>query len=60
VRHPAPTLGEFNEAVLGDILGLSPEELAALAAKGVIGTQALPPATKDAKRNAASPTGVMA
>ena len=58
VRHPAPTLGEFNEQVLGDMLGLSPDELAILAAKGVIGTEALPPAPKDAKRK--SPTGVMA
>jgi crotonobetainyl-CoA:carnitine CoA-transferase CaiB-like acyl-CoA transferase len=60
VRHAAPTLGEFNEAVLGDILGLSRDELALLAAKGVIGTEALPPAPKGAKRNAVSQTGATA
>jgi crotonobetainyl-CoA:carnitine CoA-transferase CaiB-like acyl-CoA transferase len=60
VRHPAPTLGEFNEAVLGEILGLSRDELALLAAKGVIGTEALPPTPKGAKRTAVSPTGATA
>jgi crotonobetainyl-CoA:carnitine CoA-transferase CaiB-like acyl-CoA transferase len=36
-RRPAPTLGEHNEAVLGDELGLSRAELDALRADKVIG-----------------------
>jgi len=43
VRYPAPTMGEFNDAVLGGILGLSPAELARLADAEIIGTEALPP-----------------
>jgi crotonobetainyl-CoA:carnitine CoA-transferase CaiB-like acyl-CoA transferase len=39
LRTPAPTLGEHNERVLGRILGLSPEDLRALADEGVIGTR---------------------
>jgi crotonobetainyl-CoA:carnitine CoA-transferase CaiB-like acyl-CoA transferase len=46
VRHAAPTLGEFNEAVLGGILGLSGAELAALTAAAVIGTEGLPPSAQ--------------
>jgi len=42
LRHPAPTLGEYNEAVLGGILGLGSEELERLRAAGVIGTEARP------------------
>jgi crotonobetainyl-CoA:carnitine CoA-transferase CaiB-like acyl-CoA transferase len=42
IRHPAPTLGEFNRYVLGDILGLPDSELDRLAKLGVIGTEALP------------------
>lgn len=38
---PAPTLGEHNDAVLGDDLGLTRAELDALAAEGVIGTRAV-------------------
>jgi len=38
VRRPAPTVGQHNEEVLGEWLGCSPEELAALEAAGVIGT----------------------
>jgi crotonobetainyl-CoA:carnitine CoA-transferase CaiB-like acyl-CoA transferase len=37
----APTLGEHNEPVLGGDLGLTPDELEALAADGVIGTRAV-------------------
>ena len=52
IRHASPTLGEFNRAVLGDILGLSDSELERLAAIGVIGTEALPPHApkKEARR----------
>ena len=39
LRTPAPTLGQHNEAVLGKILGLTSEEIAGLAAEGVIGTR---------------------
>jgi crotonobetainyl-CoA:carnitine CoA-transferase CaiB-like acyl-CoA transferase len=41
VRWPAPTLGEHNARVLGDLLGLSDDELAALSANGVIGQRPL-------------------
>ena len=43
VRHPAPTMGEFNRHVLADILGLPASELDRLTRAGVIGTEALPP-----------------
>ncbi|MCC6534102.1 MAG: CoA transferase [Burkholderiales bacterium] len=46
VRSPAPTLGEHNQAVLGDLLGVPAAELERLAKLGVIGTEALPPARK--------------
>jgi crotonobetainyl-CoA:carnitine CoA-transferase CaiB-like acyl-CoA transferase len=36
-RMAAPTLGRDNEAVLGGLLGVSPEELRTLEAEGVIG-----------------------
>ena len=36
---PAPGLGEHNGYVLGELLGLSAQEIAALEAKGIIGTQ---------------------
>ncbi|MBW2053100.1 MAG: CoA transferase [Deltaproteobacteria bacterium] len=37
VETPAPCLGEHNEKVLGELLGLTKDELAELEAKGVIG-----------------------
>ncbi len=37
IRRPAPTLGEHHVAVLG-ALGLGGEQLADLAARGIIGT----------------------
>jgi crotonobetainyl-CoA:carnitine CoA-transferase CaiB-like acyl-CoA transferase len=38
VTSPAPGLGEQNNYVLGELLGLSAQEIAALEAKGIIGT----------------------
>jgi crotonobetainyl-CoA:carnitine CoA-transferase CaiB-like acyl-CoA transferase len=37
-RSPAPTLGQDNTGILSELLGLTPESIAALADKGVIGT----------------------
>ena len=39
LRTPAPTMGHPHAAVLGGILGLSPDELRDLEAEGVIGTR---------------------
>jgi crotonobetainyl-CoA:carnitine CoA-transferase CaiB-like acyl-CoA transferase len=39
LRTPAPTMGQHNRRVLGDLLGLSPGELHDLEAEGVIGTR---------------------
>jgi crotonobetainyl-CoA:carnitine CoA-transferase CaiB-like acyl-CoA transferase len=39
LRTPAPTLGQYNERVLGGILGLSRDELRGLEEAGVIGTR---------------------
>jgi crotonobetainyl-CoA:carnitine CoA-transferase CaiB-like acyl-CoA transferase len=33
---PAPTLGQHNAAVFGDLLGLTPEHVAGLSQRGVI------------------------
>jgi len=38
IRKPAPCLGEDNEYVLGELLGLSSEEMDQLEKEGVIGT----------------------
>jgi crotonobetainyl-CoA:carnitine CoA-transferase CaiB-like acyl-CoA transferase len=40
-RRPAPTLGQHNREILVDLLGVSPEEFAALEADAVIGTRLL-------------------
>jgi crotonobetainyl-CoA:carnitine CoA-transferase CaiB-like acyl-CoA transferase len=39
IRLPAPRFGEHNDYVLRDLLGLSEQEIEALAAEGVIGDQ---------------------
>ena len=39
LNRPPPTLGEHNDEVLRDDCGLTGEELARLAATGVIGTR---------------------
>jgi hypothetical protein len=36
LRRGPPCLGEDNETVLGDLLGLGPSDVAALAAEGVL------------------------
>jgi crotonobetainyl-CoA:carnitine CoA-transferase CaiB-like acyl-CoA transferase len=35
-RSPAPSFGEHNDAVLGDLLGLAPDDIAELRAGTVI------------------------
>ncbi len=42
IRRAAPTLGQENAAVLGGLLGLTPAELSALEAEGIIGSAAIP------------------
>src|SRR5262244_612320 len=37
--QPAPGLGEHNQYVLGELLGLAAQEMAALAEQGIIGTR---------------------
>jgi crotonobetainyl-CoA:carnitine CoA-transferase CaiB-like acyl-CoA transferase len=39
IRMPAPTLGEHNGRVFGELLGMSEGELATLAEEGVAGTK---------------------
>ena len=39
VETPAPTLGQHNAEVLGELLGLTPEDLKSLEANGIIGTR---------------------
>jgi crotonobetainyl-CoA:carnitine CoA-transferase CaiB-like acyl-CoA transferase len=41
VRMPAPRLGQHNEYVLGELLGMSKDEMARLAEQKVIGTRPL-------------------
>ena len=38
-KTPAPSLGEHNEEVLSEVLGISDDEIKALAEKGIIGTE---------------------
>jgi crotonobetainyl-CoA:carnitine CoA-transferase CaiB-like acyl-CoA transferase len=39
LRRPAPTIGQHNQEILGDLLGHGADELSALEAAGVIGTR---------------------
>ncbi len=41
IRRPAPCFGEHNRYVLGELLGMSADEIAGLAAKNIIGDQPL-------------------
>ncbi len=41
IRMPAPCLGEHNRYVLGEMLGMSEEEISELEELGIIGTEAL-------------------
>jgi crotonobetainyl-CoA:carnitine CoA-transferase CaiB-like acyl-CoA transferase len=41
VRLAAPTLGQFNDEVLGDLLGLTQQEIAGLKERLVIGSEAI-------------------
>ena len=41
IRSAAPTLGEYNHAVLRELLGLSAEQIAALERDGIIGEELL-------------------
>jgi crotonobetainyl-CoA:carnitine CoA-transferase CaiB-like acyl-CoA transferase len=49
VTTPAATLGQYNEEVLRDVLGLPTSEIERLQRDGVIGTEALPPAQRKAR-----------
>jgi crotonobetainyl-CoA:carnitine CoA-transferase CaiB-like acyl-CoA transferase len=40
IEHLAPTLGQHNNEILGDLLGLSDQEIGQLAAAGIIGDAA--------------------
>jgi crotonobetainyl-CoA:carnitine CoA-transferase CaiB-like acyl-CoA transferase len=46
---PAATLGQHNEEVLCDLLGLSKADLERLERKGIIGREALPPTRRKAR-----------
>ncbi len=39
IRFPAPTMGQHNREILGDLLGLSEAEIDAVEAEGVIGSR---------------------
>ena len=41
IRRPAPLLGEHNEYVLGELLGMSTEEIQSLIDDQIIGTAPL-------------------
>lgn len=45
VWRGAPWLGQDNEAVLGTLLGYSPERISALQSSGVVGKHPVSPAT---------------
>jgi crotonobetainyl-CoA:carnitine CoA-transferase CaiB-like acyl-CoA transferase len=41
IGRPAPLLGEHNDYILGELLGMSPEEIQSLADDQIIGTTPL-------------------
>ena len=41
IRHPAPLVGEDNNRVLGELLGMSRKEIRRLVDEGIIGTEPL-------------------
>jgi crotonobetainyl-CoA:carnitine CoA-transferase CaiB-like acyl-CoA transferase len=43
LHRPSPTLGQHNEEVLRDVVGLSPAEIQALERDGIIGTSPTSP-----------------
>jgi crotonobetainyl-CoA:carnitine CoA-transferase CaiB-like acyl-CoA transferase len=47
ITRLAPTLGQHNDEVLRDVLGLGDDEIAALERDGIIGTEATRPKPKD-------------
>ena len=49
IARPAPTLGEHNDVVLKDLLGLSDSDLVRLTEIGIIGTEAVPPNMRKAR-----------
>ena len=46
ITRAAPTLGQENDAILGGLLGLDAERIAALTAEQIIGTEAIPAAER--------------
>ena len=42
IRMPAPCLGQHNQYVFGELLGMSQDEMAQLEEEGVIGTKPSP------------------
>ena len=52
ITKPAPTLGQHNQEVLGEMLGLGRDDLGRLSAQGVMGNRAqMKPETKAAGKN---------
>ena len=51
VRWPAPTLGEHNRVVFGELLGMSDAEIDQFSRAGVVGDQLI--VATDAERGAA-------
>jgi crotonobetainyl-CoA:carnitine CoA-transferase CaiB-like acyl-CoA transferase len=54
VRAPAPLLGQHTEAVLRQVLGLEPDEIARLRSEGVVGSGRATPEAAEKARSAAT------